>query len=659
MCGIAGVVELKGQQPVERSIIERMAQAIFHRGPDEDGYYIDHGMALTNRRLSIVGLADGQQPIFNEDKSVVVVFNGELFDYVERREELIKRGHTFRTSCDTEILVHLWEELGEEMFATLRGQYGIAIYDMKRRLLVLARDRVGICPLHWAKRGDRLYFGSEVKAILASGEVAPEVDPRGIDHIMTMFGIPTRRTVFKDISALLPGSFVKIQFRENDQPADISEHIYWDLDFPDQGDEYESPNLVEEFRDKFREATEIRLRADVPVVSYLSGGIDSATVASMSSKILGSPIPSFTVQIADPRFDETKAALLNAKAIGCNPTIARCDSQAIYDTYPLLVQAADSPVVDTACATLYRLAGEVRKQGYKVALTGEGADEALAGYPWFKVNRLIRLLDVGCTCPSDAIRYSVMKWINGDGSWREFKEFKRLLGGPQAQADFYMLIGQGRHFFYSREMIERLDGHLAFEDLEINRERMKRWHPLNQSLYLGYKTILPGLLINHKGDRVAMANSVETRYPFLDEKVVEFLAKVHPRWKLRGLTRDKYLLRRMGEGILPDSVVHRRKAMFRAPLADTFLLDPPSYVDELLSEESLKRTGLFDVEKVLRYRKTYRSYRIRRGTRLSLEMGLTAVMATQLWHHTYLGGGLCGLPTWDPQATRSVQPIGV
>lgn len=212
MCGIAGIVDLTGRREVSPLLLERMAAAIIHRGPDEDGFLYRPGLGLASRRLSIVGLADGRQPIFNEDKSVVVVFNGELFDYIEKKKDLESRGHVFKTSCDTEVLVHLWEEHGEAMLPMLRGQFAFALYDFNKRVLILARDRIGICPLHWARRGDWIYFGSEIKAILASGQVAAEVDPRGIDHIFMMFAMPTRRTAFKDISAVYPASYLKIDF---------------------------------------------------------------------------------------------------------------------------------------------------------------------------------------------------------------------------------------------------------------------------------------------------------------------------------------------------------------------------------------------------------------------------------------------------------------
>ncbi|QDU63167.1 Asparagine synthetase [glutamine-hydrolyzing] 1 [Planctomycetes bacterium Pan216] len=648
MCGIAGFVNLEGDRPIEVDMIERMAEAIEHRGPDEDGFLVEPNLALANRRLSIVGLADGRQPIFNEDESIGVVFNGEFFDYPEKRAWLEDRGHVFRTNCDTELLVHLWEEFGEGLFDHLRGQYAFALYDRRQKILILGRDRIGICPLHWAKRGNRLYFGSEIKSILASGEVTPEADPRGLDHIMTFFAMGTRRTAFKEISAVLPGSYLKISLA-GDGPAEIREHIHWELDFPDRGEEYDPRDdnrLVDEFSEIFFRAVDQRLRADVPVVGYLSGGVDSTTVMATAAKIRGAAVPAFTIRIPTPGLDETDRALLAARTIGADPTILTCGSEEIAAAYPKLVLASESPVMDTSCAALYCLAGEVRRQGYKATITGEGADEAFAGYPWFKTNRLLNFLDGQRIKPSNLVRRAYLRLTAKHIPWANAQRIQSIVGGPHAALDLYGLVSLSRSRFYSSDMFEQLNGHIAYEDIPMNLGRIKRWHPLNQSLYLGYKVMLPGLLMNHKGDRPAMHNSIEARFPFLDEEVISFCSRLHPRYKLKGLRRDKHLLRLFASRMLPPEIADRPKAMFRAPFANTFFENPPAFANQLLSEESLRRTGYFDPKSVLEYRNSYQTYGWGSGRRLTLEMGLTGVMGIQLWHHLFLGGGLCDLPTW-------------
>lgn len=662
MCGIAGIIDLRGERTVDPGVVEAMSAAIEHRGPDEDGFLFRRGIGWANRRLSIVGLADGKQPIFNEQGDVAVVFNGELFDYPEKKAFLEERGHLFQTSCDTEVLVHLYEEYGERMLEHVRGQFAFALYDERNRKILLARDRIGICPLHWARRGDQVYFGSEIKAILASGEVTPEVDPRGLDHIMTFFAMGTRRTAFKDIQAVHPGSYLSIDLREDGAAAAVRERVYWDLDFPDQGEEYAPQNqsrLLEEFEDVFRRAVDIRLRADVPVVGYLSGGVDSTSVIAMASKLRGRAVPTFTIKITARHLDETERALLAARTVGSTPTIVTADSAAIARAYPRLVLASEAPVMDTSCAALYCLAQEVRRQGFKVALTGEGADEALAGYPWLKTNRLMGLLDVGPVKISNAIRRAFLKLTAPHIPWSNVQRIQRIVGGPLASVDLYGLVSLSRSHFYTDEMYSRMEGHIAYEDLSLNLDRMKHWHPLNRSLYLGYKIMLAGLLMNHKGDRPAMHNSVETRYPFLDENFVDFCAKVHPKWKLRGLGRDKHLLRLLAGRMLPSEIADRPKAMFRAPFANTFFDEPPAFVDQLLSPESIRRTGYFRPEAVETYRRTYADYRWGSGRRLTLEMGLTGVMATQLWHHLFMGGGLCELPRWTaPPVARPLSAVG-
>jgi asparagine synthase (glutamine-hydrolysing) len=646
MCGFAGIIDLFGRREADRGTIERMGDAIAHRGPDEQGIFSAPGVTIGHRRLSIVGLADGQQPLFNEDRSIAVLCNGELFDHIETRAALEAKGHVFRTHSDCETIVHLYEQYGEGMFEHLKGQFSFALVDTNKRVVFLARDRVGICPLHWSRQGNRVYFGSEIKALLASGEVPIAADARGLDHMFTFFAMPSRRTMFAGIESLLPGHYLKIAFTNDSKPAEIVERQYWDLDFPDAGEE-DNPSdpkrLVDEFEATFQRSVELRLRSDVPVVGYLSGGVDSAAVLAMASRVRGTPLPCFTIGFDDKRLDETSKALVAARHIGSMPSIVRTNARAISDVYPKLIQAADCPVVDTSCAALWSLAGEVHRQGYKVALTGEGADEALAGYMWFKINKFQRMWDIGNFRPSRPGSRVFRKLMAEDQSITELKRIDTMIGGPHAQSEMYSLVANSRSMFYSAGMKENLGDFVAYEDLKLNTERMRNWHPLNRSLYVGYKVLLGGLLLNHKGDRVAMANSVETRYPFLDEDLIKLCARVHPRWKLNGAFNDKYLLRQAASRWLPKETALRPKAMFRAPFAATFLDNPPAYVQQLMSEESLARTGYFDVASVRR-----QFGASGRGTdgdkRFFSGMGLATVLATQLWHHLYLGGGLCELP---------------
>jgi asparagine synthase (glutamine-hydrolysing) len=649
MCGIAGIIDLSGEgRPAPAGAIRAMAQAIYHRGPDEDGFLERPGLAFASCRLSIVGLADGRQPIHNEDGSVSVVFNGELFDYPEQRAELEGRGHRFATHCDTELIPHRWEDNQEDFFPHLRGQFAFALWDSRRRRIVLARDRFGICPLYWTRQrtadGDWLLFASEIKALLASGMMEAKADPHGINHLFTFYALPGPITCFEGVQLLPPGHFLRIQFGSAGEPAKVSERVYWEIDYPDRGQEdhgRDARELCDGFEQVLLGAVTRRLRADVPVVSYLSGGVDSSIVVALASKVRGSPIPTFTIRITRPDLDETREASLVARHIGVDPVVVDCGPDEVLDNYPNLIRAAEGPVIDTSCAALLMLAREVHARGYKVALTGEGADEWLAGYPWHKFNRLLGWLDLVPGLPLSLIARRAFVRLTGapSFSWDYVKRAQAAIGGHNGWMDIYGLMSMSKLRFFSPWMMQVAAERLAYEEIGFNLDRMRRWHPLNRELAVGARIQLAGLLLHAKGDRVAMNSSVETRYPFLDEAVFDFLSRVPPRWKLRGL-RDKVLLRRVAERWLPRSIVRRRKAMFRAPFDSFHQERTPPFVGQLLSAESLRRTGYFQPEAVEHWRKTY--HRLRRWTtqRLSIEMGLVGVLATQLWHHTFIDGSL-------------------
>jgi asparagine synthase (glutamine-hydrolysing) len=661
MCGIAGIVNLTEPSAIDPQIVRRMADAITHRGPDEDGYFFRPGLAFANRRLSIVGLADGKQPISNEDRTVSVVFNGELFDYREVKAQLEGKGHRFRTHCDTELIPHLYEDHGEAVFEKLRGQFAIALWDERKQQLLLARDRFGICPLYWTRQGDLLLFASEIKALLASGLVPAKADPRGINHVFTFFATPGPVTCFEGINCLLPGRYLKIA------NGAVEEKTHWEIDFPDAGHEERrdfrrfgsnaSSPVIDEFEAILKKAVERRLRADVPVVSYLSGGVDSSVVVSMACAQRRSegkgPIPTFTIAIQDPALNEKNEAAAVARHIGAEAIVVDCGRDEVLNTYPELIRAAECPVIDTACAALLMLARKVHEHGYKVALTGEGADEWLAGYPWYKIHRLLGALDVIPGLPLGGLARRAYLRLTGAPkvSWDAMKRVQEAIGGPNAWLNIYGLFGSSKTRFFSAAMWEQLGNHLPYADLHLNLERAKKWHPLNRSLYLGARVMLPGLLLASKGDRVAMSSSVETRYPFLDEEVFTFLAKLRPDWKMRGL-RDKLILRYLADRWVPKSIAWRRKAMFRAPLDGFHTMALPAWVDQLLSPESLKKTGYFDVESVKYWRGAFRTMRAGSNQRTMVEMGLVGVVATQLWHHTYLGGGLAELPVWTAPALQ-------
>jgi asparagine synthase (glutamine-hydrolysing) len=647
MCGIAGLVDLSGTRTPPAAILRRMAGALAHRGPDDEGFFASAGVGLANRRLSIVGLEDGKQPLTNEDGSVVAVFNGELFDYPEAKRALEARGHRFRTHCDAELIPHLWEEHREGMFVRLRGQFAVALYDARERSVILARDRFGIVPLYWTRQraaeGDWLLFSSEIKALLASGMVARRPDLRGIDQVFHFFAVPGPATCFDSVRALQPAGYLRIEVTET-RSLPLEERAYWRMDFPRRGEEEDHGN-VPRVRDAFERvlltAVEHRLRADVPVVCYLSGGVDSSVVTAMAARIRGTPTPTFTVQVTSPRFDESSEAACVSRHIGAKPTVIPVDRSAVVATYPELIRAAEAPVIDTASAATLLLAREVHRQGFKVALAGEGSDEWLGGYSWFKVHRLIGFADaIPGLHLSSGVRRLLCRIVGVSPTGTDAILSPRVrLGHYCAFHDVYALMVAARFAFFNAETLSALANHNPYLELNPDPDRMRTWHSLNQSAYWASRIHLPGHLLSMKGDRPAMHSSVEARYPFLDENVFAFLAALHPRWRMHGF-RDKYILRLVAERYLPPEIAWRRKVMFRAPL-DSFFApghgEMPGYVDQLLSGDAIEKTGWFRSDQVQLWLR-----RMRDGDRISpthrtvIHLGMVGVLATQLWYHTFI-----------------------
>jgi asparagine synthase (glutamine-hydrolysing) len=626
-----------------------MTCAIAHRGPDDEHFHIEPGVALGARRLAIIDLAGGRQPIANEDESIWIAFNGELFEYPELRRQLLADGHRLATRCDTEAWVHLYEDLGEEMFEQTRGQFAVSLWDRNTRTLILGRDRVGICPLYYTQADGWLLWGSEIKALFASGLVAARPDPKGVDHLFTFFCAGTTRTFFEGISSLPPGHYLKIR------DGRVTKHLYWDLDFPDRGDERRLDDpapLIDELEGLLQQAVERRLRSDVPVVSYISGGLDSTVVLGFCSRQRGAAIPAFTIGLDRAGPDERAHAHESAAILRSPLATVTMDRSKIGASFPELIRAAEGPVLDTSCAALLRLAQTVHEHGYKVALTGEGADEALAGYVWYKTQMVRDSL-------TRRIGPGVARWARRAlvasiaGNVRRLPPESAIGGTRAAQQDLYDLISQAKPMLYSGDMWERLGDHSAFADLDITNDRITRWHPLNQSLYVGYKVMLAGLLMISKGDRIAMNASVETRYPFLDDDVICFCAGIAPEYKLRGMT-EKWLLRQVARRVLPQRIANRPKTMFRACMSGTFLgRDRPSWVDQLLSPESLRSAGYFDAEAVARQRRWQTLMPRLTPARFVYDVALTCTVSTQLWHHLFCGGDLCDLPVWRPVAPRT------
>lgn len=644
MCGIAGAFDLTGRRFFDEDRIGAMTRALAHRGPDDEQMHLEPGLALGSRRLAIIDVAGGRQPMTNEDGSIWVAYEGELYNYPELRPQLLARGHTLKTHCDTEAWVHLYEDYGESVFEQALGQFAVALWDRKQRILLLGRDRPGIAPLFYAEADGWLLWASEIKALLASGLIEPRPDRETIDFFFNFFALPTTRSCFANVRSVAPGHFLKIR------TGSLERRRYWDLDFPDAGQERRferEADAVDELEQALRLAMRRRFLSEKPVCSYLSGGLDSTTILGLATQEAGRPVPSFTIGLdgSGPR-DERSQAAEAAGLLGSPLHTLSLTSHDIASAYPELIQAAEAPVLDTSAACMIRLAQTVRQRGFEVSLSGEGADELMAGYVWFKVDGLLRRLGP-LYRGARWFMYSVLA-----GGSEHGVRWAPTAGVRTYQQPPYEFMAQSREYVYSSEMWKALADRSAYDRLNLPADRFRRWHPLNQSLYLAFKVMLPGMLLAAKGDRAMHNASTEGRFPFLDEGVVSFCSAIEPRLKLRGLT-DKWLLRRLAAKILPKPIANRPKTMFRAHLSSTFLTpDRPEWVDQLLSPESLRTTGYFDAAAVQRARELQGSKLKISFQRFVLDMGLSGVIATQLWHHIYCGGGLADLPTWSPPSWR-------
>lgn len=633
VCGIAGALDLVGGArvfPEER--LASMARALRHRGPDGEGRFVAPGVALAATRLAIVDPGAPPQPFANESGEIVAVCNGELFDHRRLREELVSRGHRLATRCDAELWPHLWEEQGHDTLGRARGQFALALWDARRRELVLARDRFGVCPLHYAVADGWLLWASEIKALFASGLVAPRGDARGIDHVFSFFCAPARRTAFEGVTSLAPGEALVAR------DGRWATRRHSDLDFPAMGQEL--PTEPGALFDALRLAVAKRLDVDVPVAAYLSGGVDSTTIVGLAAS-LGRAPHTFTIGFDGAGTDETPLARASAARFGAELTVVRMSKADVAAALPDIHAAAEAPLVDTSTACLMRLAEAARGEGFRVALTGEGADEALAGYVWLRVEKALGLAGAW---PSRALRDTVFGLVGGERAGPR----GALAGLRTAQRDIFDPFARVRHELYSEATRDLLRDHDPYDDLDVDVERMRRWHPLNRSLYVDYRVMLPGLLLHAKGDRASMRSGLETRYPFLDDEVVDLCARARPADKLHGLT-EKWLLRRAAAGLLPRRDARRSKRMFRAKLSSvTFGKASPTWVKQLVSRESLARAGWFAPEVVVREIERQARFGAITPRRMVMDGALVAVVSTQLWHHLFLGGGLCDLavPSW-------------
>jgi asparagine synthase (glutamine-hydrolysing) len=628
MCGITGVLNLNDHPSIDQKTLLQMLEMIRHRGPDGFGIYRDAHIGLGSARLSIIDVAGGDQPIGNETGDKWIVFNGEIFNYVELRPELGKRGHVFSTNSDTEVILHLYEDLGPECLSRLNGQFAIAIWDADQRSLLLARDRVGIRPVFYTINDGYLVFGSEIKAMLAHPSVHAEIDPEALAQVFTFWSVQSPKSIFKGIQELPPGHYLIAK------DGRITIQPFWTLDLAEEYPRHTEAEYLEELESLLVDASRIRLRADVPVGAYLSGGLDSSITAAIIQKYTDTHLDTFSISFSDPDFDESYYQLHMADYLGTDHHVVYCTHEDIGQIFPEVIWHTETPILRTAPAPMFLLSRLVREHNYKVVLTGEGADEFLAGYDIFKEAIIRRFW---ARSPASQIRplllgrlYPDIQGLGGSRSAFQMAFFKKGLADTTSPYYSHLIrwnnTGRNLRFFASTPAL------LDYEAAHIPVPNPD-WAPLAQAQYLEVNTFLSPYLLSSQGDRMGMGHSVEGRYPFLDYRVIEFCNRLPHDVKLRGLT-EKWLLKQLGKKLVPDKIWKRYKRPYRAPIQRSFFSqNPPAYVTDLLSEHSLRDSGYFNPEAV-----TSLVGKAQSGAKLSEvdDMALVGVLSTQLTHQQFV-----------------------
>ena len=595
MCGVCGIVS--HDSPPDLTLLRRMMGRLGHRGPDGNGYFRDQRAALGHTRLAIIDASGGAQPLCNEDGTVWVTFNGEIFNYVELGAELRHRGHIFRTASDTEVIVHAWEEWGENCFSRFNGQWAFALWDRRADRLVLSRDRLGICPLFFIRRPRGLLFASEVKSLFADWSVERAFDPVGLGQTFTYWSPVAPRTVFRGVEQLEPGYYAVLD-RDGFRKAP-----YWCITFPDHGREpvQETQENAKALRERIIEATRLRfLRSDVPVGAYLSGGLDSSLTAAVIARYTDAPLHTFSLRFSDSEFDEGEYQKKMWAVLGTQHQAITVNPSDIAAVFPEVIWHAEVPVLRAAPAPLFLLSKLVRDNGYKVVVTGEGADEVLAGYDLFREAR-VRLFwsrDLGSAKRTRAAELLYPWMVRSPG---RMPAFARSFFGRRLDPGDPALSHRPRWDSTSviKSMLSRdLQESTGRTDAEDVVARMppdsKSWDPLSRAQWLEMTTLLAGYILASQGDRMLMAHSVEGRFPFLDRDVVDF-ANALPAWhKLFGL-EEKYLLKRAFADLVPDDILHRPKQPYRAPDAVSFFTpDRPAWFEAVTTERAIAATGVFE-----------------------------------------------------------------
>lgn len=599
MCGIVGIFDTTGPGPIDGDLLDRMNQIQLHRGPDAGGLHVEPGIGLGHRRLSIIDLSSGQQPLANEDDSVWVTYNGEIYNFAELSRELAAAGHVFRTHSDTEVIVHAWEEWGTACVERFRGMFAFAVWDRNRRTLFLARDRLGKKPLHYALLpGGKLIFGSELKALQLHPALPREMDPQALEEYFALGYVPDPRTIYHAVRKLPPAHTLLLRQGE----ALGEPRPYWDIPFAPLPAMSET-DAAEELIERLREATRVRLMSEVPLGAFLSGGVDSSAVVAMMAQASDEPVNTCSIGFTDPRYNESAFAQQVAERYHTHHQMQQVEADD-FDLVDKLAGIYDEPYADSSALPTYRVC-ELARQRVTVALSGDGGDELLAGYNrhrWhLNEEQLRRRIPTPLRHGLFGLLGRVYPELSGAPRRLRLKGTFQALAMDSAEAylnSVCVVPSAVRHGLYSARFAKRLAGYDAREVFEYHASRAPSDHPLSQVQYLDMKTYLPGDILT-KVDRASMAHSLEVRAPLLDHQFMEWASGLPPELRLRG-RQGKYILKKALEPHLPHDVLYRPKMGFAVPLSAWFRGPLRQRVRDAVLGDTLRDTGLFDNDSLTR-----------------------------------------------------------
>jgi asparagine synthase (glutamine-hydrolysing) len=634
MCGIAGIIDYNTREN-SIPIVKEMLAAINYRGPDESGIYHSHYATLGNVRLSIIDISGGQQPLSDQTDRFWIVFNGEIFNYLELRKVLEAKGCQFKTQSDTEVLVQLYSVFGKECLNMLNGQFAFAIWDKLKEELFVARDRVGIRPVFYNLSDGVFSFASEIKSLFEQKRIIPELSPESLSQIYTFWAAITPNTAFKNIFELSPGHFM-IYSREG-----FKTERYWYLNYDNCNNSLRLNDAIDRFHELFTNSVRIRLRADVEVAAYLSGGLDSSATVAYIKDLEPGILNTFSIGFEEKDFDESIYQNEAVKYFDTTHKSFTCSSKEISQYFPKVVWHSETPVTRTAPTPMLLLSRLVRENNIKVVITGEGSDEILAGYDIFKEDKIRRFW---ASQPNSLIRPLLLTKLHPylpQMNQANPKILKMFFGYKLEDVEnpFYShLLRWNNSNHIKKHFSDGLKDHLKdfspFDDLlKILPGNFGSWDSLAKSQWLETVVFMSGYLLSSQGDRMGMANSVEGRYPFLDYRIIEFCATLPADIKLHGLN-EKYLLKKLLHNKIPENIIKRTKQPYRAPIKSVFFSDDsPEYVKHMLSEEQTNRVGVFDYHSIINV-----ISRIEKsGTSSEVDnMLLTSVISTHLLYHQFI-----------------------